>query len=282
MSQIPHTIELLGLPEQATHPSLCRCPECRSFSRMPSRTSQLLLTHLVNLKPLHESKVCKLPTCSMAFCSAGGTSNNHPHKVSFNCVNNVRREAVTITFCCLAECEICTSRWWNGSKLVNNHLIFLWFMRHIAILPPKKMEKGTVRIWNSHLVEHGFYVRHNSHSLFTKSQEDPYKWTGQVCALLKHVIERLSHKLGQTDKLDANFSWLARVINSIVQYVPGCALRKALLIMGHCVHVLWRGCLPWRPYNLGTTLGLFPAFSSTKWHAARPEPCWWVEVLGNP
>ena len=31
-------------------------------------------------------------------------------KVSFNCVNDVRREAVTIIFCCLAECEVCASR----------------------------------------------------------------------------------------------------------------------------------------------------------------------------
>ena len=71
-------IEPQGLAEQATRPSLCRCPwsfllappqECQWG--MAYTTSPLLLTHFVNLKPPRESKVLKLPTCSTAFCSAG-------------------------------------------------------------------------------------------------------------------------------------------------------------------------------------------------------------------
>ena len=85
------------------------------------------------------------------------------------------------------------------------------------------------------MVEHGLYVRRNGHSLFTKPQEDSSKPTGLVRALVQHVIERLSHKRGRTVKHDADLSWLARLVNTMVRYVPGGAVREALLIGGHFV-----------------------------------------------
>ena len=127
----------------------------RSCSGMASRTSRLLLTYLASLNPPRESKVHRLPTCSTAFCSAGRDfKQSSTKKFLLTVLMTFGGKLWWLSSAVLRSARFCASRWSNGPEQVNNHLIFLQFVRHIAILPPKKTQKGTVKIWNSHLVEH--------------------------------------------------------------------------------------------------------------------------------
>ena len=59
-------------------------------------------------------------------------------------------------------------------------------------------------------------------------------------AIVQHVIERLAHKRCRTVKHDADIFGLVKMVYSMVRYVPGGVLRKALLIGGNFACVSFR------------------------------------------
>ena len=59
-------------------------------------------------------------------------------------------------------------------------------------------------------------------------------------AIVQHVIERLAHKRCRTVKHDEDIFGLVKIVYSMVRYVPGGVLRKALLVGGNFACVSFR------------------------------------------
>ena len=59
-------------------------------------------------------------------------------------------------------------------------------------------------------------------------------------AIVQHVIEGLAHKRCRTVKHDEDIFGLVKMVYSMVRYVPGGVLRKALLVGGNFACVSFR------------------------------------------
>ena len=59
-------------------------------------------------------------------------------------------------------------------------------------------------------------------------------------AIVQHVIERLAHKRCRTVKHDEDIFGLVKIVYSMVRYVAGGVLRKALLVGGNFACVSFR------------------------------------------
>ena len=91
-----------------------------------------------------------------------------------------------IIFCCFAECEILRKtviKWPQTSEQASDILAIRGPYCHPST---EENSKGNCQDLELSLGRtYGLYVRHNCHSLFAKPQEDSYKRTGLVLALVQ-------------------------------------------------------------------------------------------------
>ena len=109
---------------------------------------------------------------------------------------------------------------------MNKHLIFLHFMGHVSVVPPKEAQKRTVAVWNSNLIKYRFYVRHNCNSILAKPCQHSNKWICQVRSLVKHAVEWT--ELCSAFEDYSNFSWLVGMVHPMVKYMLRVTVRTHL------------------------------------------------------